>query len=412
MLNANYFNLGPFPSFTRVVVGVSGGPDSVALADILRRKGYAIILAHLNHSLRGKESDADAAYVRELALRWKVPFVIAKVRIPPGGNLESQARKIRYQFLEKVRKAKKAKFIAVAHHLDDQIETLLMHLRRGAGLRGLVGMRPKQDRILRPLLFVTKKDLLLYLKKQKLPYRVDRTNFNLNFERNYLRYLLIPELKKKWKSLETDLLNLSAKAARTIRSIETKARRWSARYFKKDAFDRSAFLVLPEDVQSEVLFNLLGRQDVYEKNIRELKALIQKGAAGKKKEINGLLFTMKYDKVAIQPAGKNPPISAKLKLGHRSQIWGKWRIIYRGKKILFVRSWKPGDRLQPAGMRGSKKLQDLFTDLKIPKAERPYFPVIVDHSDEVLAVGDRRVSVKGVELKENLKVSRIRAYQN
>ena len=154
-------SLQSLPPFKKVVVGVSGGGDSVALAHILMKLGYDVTIAHLNHGLRGKESDADEKFVTKLAEKWDVPCVTHKIRLQDKGNMENNARLIRYAFLEKVRQAKKAKFIAVAHHLDDQIETILMHMQRGAGLRGLCGMKIQNGSIIRPLLDVKKKDLII-----------------------------------------------------------------------------------------------------------------------------------------------------------------------------------------------------------------------------------------------------------
>ncbi|QQR83241.1 tRNA lysidine(34) synthetase TilS [Candidatus Peregrinibacteria bacterium] len=140
--------LGPI---RRLVVGVSGGVDSVVLAHQLHALGYELIIAHLNHGLRGEASDADALFVRQFAKELNVPCVIDRQAISLIGNVEQNARTVRYRFLEDVRKQMKADLIAVAHHLDDPIETVLMHLLRGAGLRGARGMLVQQERLIRPL---------------------------------------------------------------------------------------------------------------------------------------------------------------------------------------------------------------------------------------------------------------------
>ncbi|MFH0821092.1 MAG: tRNA lysidine(34) synthetase TilS, partial [Candidatus Peregrinibacteria bacterium] len=162
-------------SFKRVVVGVSGGADSVALALALKELRYEVIVAHLNHRLRGDESDADAEFVKNFAQKLRVPYVIEKAEIPRHGNLEDNARKIRYEFLENARKRFRADCIAVAHHRDDQMETVLMHLLRGAGPRGLAGMQLQRGKLLRPLLDTTKKEILEFLRKRGQPFRTDST---------------------------------------------------------------------------------------------------------------------------------------------------------------------------------------------------------------------------------------------
>lgn len=402
--------LTTLPPFKKVIVGVSGGADSVALACILRELGYDVIIAHLNHSLRGKESDGDEKFVKNLAQKWKTPFVTCKIKIPKNGNLEDTARKIRYQFLEKVRQAQKAEFIAVAHHADDQIETILMHIKRGAGLRGMCGMRLRSDKIIRPLLNVKKADLINYLDVQKLAYRTDKTNFDLNFERNFIRHVVIPELQKKDRNFEKKLLSLSLLAQKKLYKIEKTAKNWIRKNVINQTFDATAFRGLPDDEQSEVILELVGHQDIYSKHIQEVKELIRKGSSGKQKKIGNFIFSVQYEKIIFLYCRDVPwhvSKPKKQKLSKKTIKWGNYKISYIGNDVIYVRQWQPGDKFQPMGMRGTKKLQDFFVDQKIPKNEREYIPIIVDEKNQILAVGDMRFSDRGRALTKLIKISRV-----
>jgi len=395
--------LKSLPPFKKVVVGVSGGADSVALAHILIKLGYNVTIAHLNHSLRGKDSDKDADFVKTLAQKWKVPFVTCKVTIPKNGNLEEQARNIRYEFLEKIRESRKAKYVAVAHHRDDQIETILLHIKRGAGLRGLCGMSFVNGTIIRPLLTVSKKDILSYLKKEHISYRTDESNFNLNFTRNYFRHVVIPKLKRKHKNFESNLLHLSEIACKKIRKVEKQAKHWIKNHVTNNEFKRALFLTLTDDTQSEVIFMLAGYDDIYSHSINELKGFIRNGATGKQKKICNKIFHICYDKIMIADTIQ-PPDLPKVKLGRKVIKWGNWLIKYRGDDPIFVRQWKSGDKFQPFGMSGNKKLQDFFVDRKIPKTERLYIPIIVDNDDNILSVSNFRIAKNAAHLKKYLQI--------
>jgi tRNA(Ile)-lysidine synthase len=222
-----------------VLVGVSGGPDSVALIDFLAgyhaRAGVpsgGIIAAHVNHGLRGEESEGDAAFVEELARRLEIPFQSVRIdltKAPGGDSPEGAARNLRYGAFRMMAKALGAARVAVAHTADDQAETVLLRLVRGAGLTGLSGMRPLRKihglTVARPLLTTTREQVLDYLERRGLSYRLDSTNLSTDPRRNFLRLEILPRLKTLNPSIRATLIRESAQFGEVDRYLSAEAAR-------------------------------------------------------------------------------------------------------------------------------------------------------------------------------------------
>ena len=200
---------------SKILVGVSGGPGSACLLDVLvflgKKYDWQLHIAHVNYGLRGEDSDADEAFVRGLAEHYDIPCSVFKAKSARSNNLEEHLRDIRYRFFEETRLAHGFDLIAVAHTLDDQAETLLMRLIRGSGLSGLRAMRPKAGMIIRPLLDTSRKDVLAYLEEKKLSYRIDSSNTDERFFRNKIRHQLLPYLQKEFNPAIKDTLASTAK---------------------------------------------------------------------------------------------------------------------------------------------------------------------------------------------------------
>ncbi|HLM83693.1 MAG TPA: tRNA lysidine(34) synthetase TilS [Candidatus Bathyarchaeia archaeon] len=232
-IQENIFRYELFERGGKIVVGCSGGPDSVCLLDALhelqKKYNLELIVAHVNYKLRKKDSDKDEALVKKLVEKYELPIEI--LHNPEytiqDTNLEEKLRTYRYAFFEKISKKYKANAIAVAHNLNDQAETVLLRLLRGTGLRGLGAMsfatqrgpsaRPKRNadgpRIIRPLLNIPRKEILAYLLKKKIPFRVDKTNLTSDFTRNKVRNKLLPYLEKNFNPRVQDLLFKFSKSA-------------------------------------------------------------------------------------------------------------------------------------------------------------------------------------------------------
>src|SRR3989337_3071428 len=223
-----------------VILAVSGGPDSIYLLDLSRQKFRRLLVAHYNHGLRGRESEADQRFLARLCKDWGLsmevgrakpeatvsPLTGRKGKVPP--RFEEKARETRYAFLKDLLVRHRAQMILVAHTADDQVETVLMRVLEGAGITGLKGIpRVTDERVVRPLLDIWREDILKYLKKQKIPYRVDKSNFDTRFERNWIRHVLIPLLVKRYgKSVKKRIYTLGERFRELDVFIEQTAHKW------------------------------------------------------------------------------------------------------------------------------------------------------------------------------------------
>ncbi len=256
-IQENIFHHGLFSRGAKIIVGISGGPDSVCLLDALYRLkdkyGLRIVAAHVNYGLRGKDSDRDEQFVKNLAAKYSLPIEIFKTtrHSPQDANLEEKLRKIRYDFFEKIRAKHGASVVAVGHNLNDQAETVLMRIIRGSGLRGLGAIRFRNNAVIRPLLNVPRKEIISYLRKNKIPYRVDYTNLTADFTRNKIRNRLFGHLEKNYNAnIQKTLFRLSQAAAEDYAFIRKFSHSWLA---ANKPLRASKLLELEPAIQKEVL---------------------------------------------------------------------------------------------------------------------------------------------------------------
>lgn len=185
------------------IVAVSGGPDSLCLLDVLfllsHKYDFTLHIVHVNYRLRGQDSDKDEECVRKSAVHYRIPLTVIHPPKTTRSNLEEQLRNMRYRLLEQVRVKHSATLIAVAHHEDDQAETLLLRLLRGSGMLGLSAMRPKNGAVVRPLLTTKRSDIIRYMKERHIAYRHDQSNADPMFLRNRIRHSLIPYIEKRFQ---------------------------------------------------------------------------------------------------------------------------------------------------------------------------------------------------------------------
>ncbi len=430
------------PSQQKLVVAVSGGPDSVCLLHILAKLrdelGIELHIAHLNHQLRGAESEADAQYVSNLARRLAIPATIewrevkayqAQQRI----SLEEAAREVRYAFLAQVAKSVGAVRVTVGHTADDHVETILMHLIRGTGTRGLRGLQPytlwqssgDSLAVIRPLLPVSRHETTGYCHSQKLMPRLDASNLSLSPLRNRVRQQLLPLLQSYNPQVAKALFRTARIAGDDLAFLDGETvKAWGEVVQEHEniiALDKERFLRLPSALQRNLLRmsieKLLGNlKDIETRHIEEIVDALPKPAGKRLNLPGGLIFSIEYDRYLIgsEPVRLSPfPMlgaELPLKLPGETLLSG-WRIeatiTNRKQRIekennfiayldydkagdkLAVRPRRSGDRFQPLGMSQPKKLGKFMVDTKIPHAWRDRIPIVCSPQRILWVVGWR-----------------------
>jgi tRNA(Ile)-lysidine synthase len=291
---------------SRIIIGVSGGPDSVCLLDFLAKMKakyeLELIVAHVNYELRGKDSDKDEKFVRELAkkngLRAEVLKPQAKAKVS-----ENTLRNLRYSFFEKLREENNFDLIAVAHNQDDQAETVLMRLIRGASLKGLSGMKAKNDFVIRPLLQTTRSEILEYLRANKLKFRIDKTNNANVFLRNKIRNQLIPYIEQRFNHAFKKTL---AESAAAFGDDEYFLNSLAKKYYQKGlASSAKKLLSLADSLQKRVLLLAIQekRGDLENIESAHIQEIIKALQSTKNKNqvvlFKGLKLVRKGDKVVL-----------------------------------------------------------------------------------------------------------------
>lgn len=431
-----------------IMVGVSGGPDSLCLLDLLVKTGKPLVVAHFDHQLR-PESGREAQHVQELARRYGLPFVsdsqdVRSFAEENGFSLEEAARKLRYRFLFDRARSAGVQVIAVAHHADDQVETVLMHFLRGAGLSGLKGMAavtllPEFDpaiRLIRPLLRNWRSEIEAYCQEHKLETVDDRSNLDETYFRNRLRHRLIPELETYNPGFKQTLLHTAASLGGDFDLVAEVVNGFWARSVQENgsgylAFDLSAL----RTASTALLRNLFRRaasylnsdlRDVNFESVERLVRFIRHGDLASKDVdfTDGNHAFMEDDRLFIAsraieiPSPYWPRITqpVELMVGQPLHLQDDWRFLVQEelgmpdleaihantnsfqawldadtvKGQLQVRSRRGGDRFQPLGMPdGSLKLSDFFINEKMPARARTNWPLVCLEGEIIWVPGYR-----------------------
>lgn len=371
-----------------VICAVSGGADSVAMLFalyLLREKlGITLEAAHFNHNLRGEESLRDETFVRELCARYDIPLHVASGEIHPGKKgLEAAARDARYAFLESLPGK-----IATAHTADDNAETILMHLVRGTGLKGLGGIAPQRGKLIRPMLGVTRREVEDFLAEWHLPHVEDSTNETDAFLRNRLRHHVMPLLAAENPRIAE---NLSQMALR-LREDEACLSRQS---HYETLPEVETLRTLPSAVRSRMLERFLKENGVREPedvHIAQAEALVFSDSPSASAAFpGGVTLSRQYGRLTANPTGEaftpvtlTCPGSAEAAgiritcepAGELAQSENLLTVCPSGK--ISIRPRQTGDKIRLSG--GSKSLKKLFIDRKIPAADRERIPVVCDET--------------------------------
>lgn len=291
----------------KIVVGISGGPDSVALLMLLKELQIDLVAAHVNYQTRGQDSDNDEKFTRQLACKLGVPIFVKKTRLDKNqSGFEARARQIRYRFFDKVCAQTGATKIAIAHNSDDLVETMLLHWLRGAGPRGLAGLAYRRGRIIRPCLDVSREEILKYLRRCRQSYRTDKSNRDIRYRRNWVRWRLLPYLRRGVdKNIDKQLQASARQFGELANWVETEAAEQLQKLcLKKDQYNLKKFLQLSLIIQGEIIRTLLGKYNVTKKHVAEVRAVLQNSETGKRKCFHGVCIVKQKESFLVEKKGK------------------------------------------------------------------------------------------------------------
>jgi len=408
----------------RVGVAVSGGPDSVLLLEFAKalagKLGLVVSAVHFNHHLRGEESDADERFAREMAGRLGVAFLraeadVARVARERRRNLEATARELRYRFFFSLIHRGRLDKVATAHTANDQAETVLLRLLRGAGTRGLGGIYPAlEGRIVRPFLSLTRAQVEAELARRNLEFRVDSTNLQARFRRNRVRKELLPWLEKEFNAEMVPLLTELADRARDDeeyleQQARERARPWRVRENEEEKIPVRPLTEFPPALARRVIRQMVAAAGgspvgVAHRHIEALRHLAADAQSGRRLGLPGNLVARRdFEWLVIGPGPAwpsnddfsfaiSPPaevtvpqldITLQFKIVERAEVGrayngqeGIWLDPLKLPGELFLRNWRGGDRFCPLGCRKAQKLKELFRQRRIPAGQRKAWPVL------------------------------------
>jgi tRNA(Ile)-lysidine synthase len=437
----------------KVIVACSGGPDSVALLHLLNQiKGkydLKLIVAHVNHKLRGQESDEDERFVKRLTQNLRLDFYarsfdVARIARKKKVSIEEAAREVRYQYLARLAQRLKATKIALGHNADDQAETVLMRLIRGTGALGLTGMSIVRGKIIRPLLQIKREEIEEFLKEQNLDFRIDSSNLRQDYLRNRIRLELLPHLKRNYNPKIIDALN---RTASILSAQEDYLEKETLKEFGKMAKAQKEKISLDLDklfsydifLQREILrlvFELLGGGGFKTgfAQVERILSLAQQGKTGgrvflskdilaevsarhlnfykvKKTEkdqslifpgmVESRRFGIRLDSKVIKRKNlKEEPYSKDEMTAFLD--WDKLRPPF------ILRNPRTSDRFNPLGMKGTKSLKDFLTDLKVPRYEKER-TLVLTSDDKIVWVFGYRIADQFKVQKSTKQVLKIKA---
>ena len=421
----------------KVVVAVSGGIDSMVLLELLptlEELGRNLVVAHLNHLLRGEESEQDEEFVREAARRHGVPCRVQRVAVKELAHrekrsLEDAGREARQRFFESLLRSEGARAVALAHHGDDQAETVLMRLLRGSGAAGLTGMAPRTGWKVRPLLEATRQEIVEYALSRNIPFREDRSNADQRFLRNRIRHELLPLLATYNPLIIRTLGGTAAILGADDELLTGRAEQRFALLVTASAgkllFPVAELLHEPDAVRfriyrraiQELCGNLRG---ISSRHLMDVDRLLSHEAPSCSVSLprnlrvgrvyDALMFSrtapsedrteFTIDGLGLHPMGEGEllvsPVLSSFPLDSLTPV----QTLIALDEAPFpwnVRTFREGDRMIPFGMTGSKKLKDIFIDLKVPRHLRRELPVLCDAQERILAVpGVRRSALAPV----------------
>ncbi len=414
----------------RILLAVSGGTDSMVMANLFLTAGFKTGIAHCNFCLRAEESDKDEELVRLFASRNNIPFYSVRFETKAyagkhGISIQMAARELRYDWFERIRSENGFDFVAVAHNLNDNIETLLINLIRGTGIAGLTGMKPASNRIIRPVLFATRQRIAHYRDSENIQFREDKSNEETKYTRNKIRHLVVPVLKEINPSVE-DTLNETAGRLAGINEIVS-AYTGSIRDRISTTKDDTIIFRI-NDIHgylsnSALIFELFRKYGVTGALIKDMINLLN-GLTGSQIFTRTHRLLKNRDELIITPLEKATPCTMEIKkitdfadvpgivsaeiieVSQSFKIPDDPFVAYLDLDTvsypMVIRPWQTGDYFFPLGMDRKKKLSDYFVDRKYPITSKEQALILESEGKIVWIIGERidnRFRVTGATLK-------------
>jgi len=400
----------------RVLLAVSGGVDSMVLLSLFREAGFTVGVAHGNFHLRGRESDGDESFVSEYCARHGVPFFCKRFETKNyaerhGISVQMAARELRYRWFDELLEDGHYHWLATAHHLNDNVETVLLRWSHGSGIDQLTGIPRKNGRVIRPLLFATREDIVTYARDTGIAWREDSSNLATHYQRNFIRHEVIPRLKEINPSLEQtfglSLEKLQGAADLMHRGLEQLRDSMTIREGKSVRIDKNLLLLLPHPAfVCYEWFKDLGFE------FDRCKQMI---ASAKSGEIGTRFFSLSHvavvdrEQIIVSHRNTEEYHDVLVEEWQDKVALGPWIMhfrVERGNTIseaanlatvdstnirfpLLWRRWKAGDKFKPLGMSQTKKVSDFLIDVQVPLTEKERVTVVLSGEDIVWVAGYR-----------------------
>ena len=424
----------------KVVVGVSGGADSIALLQTLyefsQLKNFQLVVAHINHMARGKDAFDDARFVRDMADKLQLPFFLKEVdvqeeRLKLKTSFQDAGRIIRYRFLNETLAAVEGDKIALGHTADDQVETILINIVRGSGLKGLAGIPQVRGNIVRPFLQIYRKEIETYLEEKRIAYRNDSSNSENKYLRNRIRHELIPHLESFNPGIKKNLTEMSGIAEEddfllSQMTLDVFNQKFQIQKGIVDDDFRLHPLALRKRLVRETFNRITGdMQGITAYHVQQILNLFDFPKTGKVLNIpRGVEVSCTYGSMKFERKNEKPAESTKKNESYltailipgiteipEGQIQLQTQILDKKQGFssinqhlqafldldktgisIIARFFRAGDRFCPLGMSGSKKLKSFFIDRKVPREMRHRIPILTNDQGDIIWVYGERIS--------------------